>query len=526
MEIRNNSVTIEGYVNAVKRDSKPLPSSRGKFVEQIEEGVFSKALEQAENVDLLFNHNESRKLGSIVAGNLKLIEDAIGLKATTTITDPEVVQEARDGKLTGWSFGFRCLKDKWVVPEKGVQRRFVEALELLEVSILNTTPAYNALSLEVRSEETIETRDYITEIRVVEEVKEQELPLDVHAAELRLNIMKAEDTVRSMESMSKVLSDNTSLPFVLEREKQRLNGLKSEFEDIKKQMEEIKMNDEKRTLQGTTEGQSTVSQQVAPIWELLEASSNAVIEARKIELIGSNMKIPYETALDDAAFVLEGEDIPTINLNLDNRDTLAVKRVGVMQKFSKFLLDDSKGLDEHSKKLLVRRVGKKIEEEILTGDNVKGLKGIAPDTLVPSVDFAINPSDSMLRALYLKVNSEYRPYCKWYMSEAYFEKVAQITVNGEYLVKSKTVDGKAIPTLWEHEIQISSTMQSGGTIDHTPIIFASIANCYTLAIAKDIEVNQAVGAVEALKGLVSFKAEALLDGSCHNYQAVAKGVVA
>lgn len=41
VEIRaDNKVHIEGYVNAVGRDSRPLPSPKGKFVEQVAPGVF------------------------------------------------------------------------------------------------------------------------------------------------------------------------------------------------------------------------------------------------------------------------------------------------------------------------------------------------------------------------------------------------------------------------------------------------------------------------------------------------------
>ena len=35
IEIRNDSVLLDGYVNAVDRESKPIPSVRGKFVEKI-----------------------------------------------------------------------------------------------------------------------------------------------------------------------------------------------------------------------------------------------------------------------------------------------------------------------------------------------------------------------------------------------------------------------------------------------------------------------------------------------------------
>jgi HK97 family phage prohead protease/HK97 family phage major capsid protein len=524
----DGSLKVSGYVNKTGEYSEILGVTK-RFKEKIAKGTFSRAIRNsAIDIDFLAEHNNKQILASTRNGSLELTEDEQGLFMSANITPTswgrDYYELINSGILRNMSFGFRTIKDSWRMIESNLYERTIEELELFEVSVVKN-PAYSQSTIAARSIEIIEE----PEIHIQEETEEeQEVDLDLRSAELRLSIMKSEDTVRSMESMKKHLSDNTSLLFVLEREKQRLDGLKSELEDIKNQMEEVKMTKqtEERDLQGTTEGQSTVSQQVASIAELLESSSDVVANARKIELIGANMKIPYETSLDDAAFVLDGEKIPKIKLNLDGQNTLTGKRVGEMIDISQVFINESKGLGEHSKKLLVRRVGKKIEEEILTGDNVKGLKGIALDTLVPSVTLASTPTEAMLRALYLKVNSEYRPYCKWYMSEAYFEKIARITVNGEYLVKSKTVDGKVIPTLWEHEIQICTAMQDGDAIAHTPIIFASISDCYTLAVAKDIEIEQVIGMEQALGGFVSFKAEALLDGCCHSYQSVAKGVLA
>src|SRR5437764_3567376 len=102
VEIRNNSVNISGYVNVASRDSRMLPSSKGTFIEQVEPRAFERALTRTDNVDLLFNHLATRKLGSTQEGNLKLHEDAIGLYAETTVTDPEVVKKAQDGELRGW----------------------------------------------------------------------------------------------------------------------------------------------------------------------------------------------------------------------------------------------------------------------------------------------------------------------------------------------------------------------------------------------------------------------------------------
>ena len=50
IEIRNNSIVLDGYVNAVCRDSRILPSPHGKFVEQIKATVWERALEKAEDV--------------------------------------------------------------------------------------------------------------------------------------------------------------------------------------------------------------------------------------------------------------------------------------------------------------------------------------------------------------------------------------------------------------------------------------------------------------------------------------------
>lgn len=157
VEIRSDSVLIDGYVNAVGRDSKPIPSVNGKFIEQIEPRAFDKALSKADNVDLLLNHDENRKLGSTKEGNLELFEDNIGLRAICTITDKDVIDKAKKGELRGWSFGFCAEKDRWEDTDKGYQRRFVEDLDLFEVSILDNrkNPAYAGTSIEMRDEKEV-----------------------------------------------------------------------------------------------------------------------------------------------------------------------------------------------------------------------------------------------------------------------------------------------------------------------------------------------------------------------------------
>lgn len=164
VEIRNDSVVLDGYVNVPARDSRVLPSPRGRFVEQIMPKVFERALGRTENVDLLFNHKNDRKLGSIQDGNLQIYEDAVGLRAICTVNDPEVMEKAKNNELRGWSFGFICREDRWEDGE--IQKRFVEDLDLLEVSILDCTPAYIATSIEARGEEMIITEQRFQEVEM------------------------------------------------------------------------------------------------------------------------------------------------------------------------------------------------------------------------------------------------------------------------------------------------------------------------------------------------------------------------
>ena len=154
VEVRTDSVRITGYVNAVERLSKPIRGSlHGRivtFLERIKAGVFRTALKR-NKVLVLLNHNYERVLASTEDGNAFLEEDNIGLRADITITDKEVVQKAREGKLSGWSFGFIANNDE-LSTEGENNIRTVTDMELLEVSILDDTkaPAYYGTSIESR----------------------------------------------------------------------------------------------------------------------------------------------------------------------------------------------------------------------------------------------------------------------------------------------------------------------------------------------------------------------------------------
>lgn len=172
VKIRADSVDIEGYVNAIERDSKPLMSRLGRFIERVCKGAFKKALRRAKDVKILLNHDWSRELGSTAKGNLQLEEDNIGLHARAHITDPEVVEDARRGNLVGWSFGFRDREVENAM-EDGLPLRKVRDLDLLEVSLLNRqmSPAYEGTLVSTRSEDGEEQIHFRGESMIDEETE-------------------------------------------------------------------------------------------------------------------------------------------------------------------------------------------------------------------------------------------------------------------------------------------------------------------------------------------------------------------
>lgn len=182
IEVRSDKVIIDGYVNAVGRDSRPIrDKATGKrFVEQMVPGVFKRALKHNE-VQLLLNHDETRNLGSTET-NLQLYEDNIGLRAHAEITDSEVIEKARLKKLRGWSFGFHELNASEETINENLNRRFVEDLELVEVSIIDERkmPVYPGTSIETRAEgkETVIAEPLEVRATYVEESKGQQEEID------------------------------------------------------------------------------------------------------------------------------------------------------------------------------------------------------------------------------------------------------------------------------------------------------------------------------------------------------------
>ena len=202
IRVKGDTVEIEGYVNSVERLSKPLKDRLGEFVERIKTGAFKRALARAEDVRILLNHDWNRDLGGIKDGNLELYEDPIGLHAKATIKDPEVVRQAKNGELRGWSFGFSD-RDVDNGEENGMTVRNVKDLDLYEVSLINRSvvPAYDGTLVTVRSADdtaninVAECMESEMEIRVEEDPPKE----DNQASEGAVDYTKYHEIIAEMK---------------------------------------------------------------------------------------------------------------------------------------------------------------------------------------------------------------------------------------------------------------------------------------------------------------------------------------
>lgn len=177
MELQNNedgSYKIGGYINVTNRESETLYNKKnGKYFKEImTSGVFEDALERAEEIPLLLEHNWDEKLASTTLGDLKLREDNIGLRFEATIKDESLYQKIKAGIINSCSFGFKVLRERVECINSKLDRRFVDAIELLEVSLVKN-PAYVGSLAESRSYE-----DELTKIReAIADLQEKEKEL-------------------------------------------------------------------------------------------------------------------------------------------------------------------------------------------------------------------------------------------------------------------------------------------------------------------------------------------------------------
>ena len=122
----------------------------GKTTETIKPGAFRDSLQH--DILCLAVHDQTKVLGRTKSGTLRLSEDHRGLAFELDVPDTQTGRDllalAERNDLGGMSFGF-------TVPDDGQQwdgdRRTLTRVDLKEISVVSSWPAYQGTSVEARN---------------------------------------------------------------------------------------------------------------------------------------------------------------------------------------------------------------------------------------------------------------------------------------------------------------------------------------------------------------------------------------
>jgi HK97 family phage prohead protease len=193
VEIRADGAHIIGYVNVTGKKSRPVLTPHGKCIEIIEERAFADAIDRAGDISVTVDHDKTHIYANTSSNTLTLKEDAIGLHADVLITDQNIIELAKKGKIRGWSFGMYNVVDALEQRADEIPIRHVKKLDLDHITLaVNKRPVYSATSVELRAdvETDIETRSHEDEVelKMVETPKKQ---VDLSQYKKRINKLRA-----------------------------------------------------------------------------------------------------------------------------------------------------------------------------------------------------------------------------------------------------------------------------------------------------------------------------------------------
>lgn len=127
----------------------------GGFREVIRRGAFAQSLAGKRDILALVDHDPKALLGRTKTGTLSLREDDDGLAFELALPDTraaaDVLALAERGDIGGMSFGFVATDDHWTG-----DLRELRSVELHEVSIVQSWPAYEQTQVLVRNRQHVD----------------------------------------------------------------------------------------------------------------------------------------------------------------------------------------------------------------------------------------------------------------------------------------------------------------------------------------------------------------------------------
>ena len=274
----------------------------------------------------------------------------------------------------------------------------------------------------------------------------------------------------------------------------------------------------------TEEGNVLIPEHIADeIIQKMEESSPVFQLARKYPSAKGILKIAKENTDDQAGFVGENQEIPSIKLKFSHV-TLTQKRVGAAITLTQHLLNDSEvDLLGYSADILARKTVKAIEKSMFLGEGgedaflgLLSVEGLAQEGYNKvELDSTLKPEDFV--EITNSVNPAYLDQAAFYMSRETYNQVSQLKDgNGDFLLQSGEVNGRIGRVILGFPVFISDQLTA-----ENGILFGNINAAYGVMIKKDFSLKHVNGDTQqTLNGTQLVALDGYMDGNIINAEAL------
>lgn len=348
------------------------------------------------------------------------------------------------------------------------------------------------------------------EVRSFEEKTKKIEKIDKEIEELRNSITKQKQVEDSDMEQRNINQEEK-----MEKREAVQSFLRKDFAGVEKRAQYVNT---------TEDGNVVIPEHIADeIIKKMEETSPVFQLARKYPSAKGVLKIAKENTDDQAGFVGENQEIPSIKLKFSHV-TLTQKRVGAAVTLTQHLLNDSEiDLLGYSADILARKTAKAIEKSIFLGeggeDAFLGLvseEGLAQEGYNKvELDAALKPEDFV--EITNSINPAYLDQAAFYMSRETYNQVSQLKDgNGDFLLQSGEVNGRIGRVIFGFPVFISDQLTA-----ENGILFGNIAAAYGIMIKKGISLKHVNGDTQqTLNGTQLVALDGYMDGNIINAEAL------
>ena len=259
------------------------------------------------------------------------------------------------------------------------------------------------------------------------------------------------------------------------------------------------------------------------IIEQVESISNVFQQAQKFNSAAGELRVPRDSSRDQAGFVGENEEIPSLRAKFDYAK-LTQRRVGGAITLTKQLINDTSfDIVGFSVNKLARQVGLAVEKAALKGqsenDQFEGI--LSPKTLEledlekVTIPAAVTYDD--LINIYNSIQPYFLDGSQWIMSRALFNEIVKLEDgNGHKYVQGGVVNGRLQQLLLGLPVVVSDqlTKEDG-------IIFGKLSDAYGIMVKDGFELQYVTGDTQqATNGTELLVFDGYMDGTVINPQAI------